>query len=168
MKNLALFIVMLTLFSCSEKKKDAIETAEPKNAITAGLEEANWLLGKWEHTSDQGTMTEIWKQDSDTAYTAKSFVIKNKDTLFSESVRLVRRDENLVYIVKTNDGKESKPVEFALTSLQDNMLTFENPKHDFPDKIVYENFGDSLKAVISGHKVGVEAKEEFPMKKVNQ
>ena len=166
MKKITVLIAVLSLIACSDKKKDAIETAEPKNAVTVKPEEANWLLGNWQNVTKEGTLTETWTRESDSSLAAETFFITGKDTSFSESVKLVNRNGNLIYIAKTNGQNDDKPVEFALTSTNNNTLVFENPKHDYPNKIVYENFGDSLKATITGHKAGVASKEEFPMKKV--
>ncbi|MBD3583972.1 DUF6265 family protein [Flavobacterium selenitireducens] len=166
MKKLILPFAALAVIACSDKKKDAIETAEPKNAITSSLDDAKWLIGKWQNVSDEGTLTETWMKESDSSYSAKTFFITGKDTAFSEFVRLVERNGNLVYIAQAAGQNDEKPVEFALTALEGGNFIFENPKHDYPNKIVYENYGDSIKARISGNKLGVESKEEFPMKKV--
>jgi hypothetical protein len=53
-----------------------------------------------------------------------------------------------------------------MTKSNENEITFENPKHDFPNKIVYTKItNDSLVAVIYGKKDGKEMRENFPMKK---
>ena len=167
MKKITVSLAMLaTIAACSDKKKDAIETAEPKNAISAKLDDAKWLVGNWANVSEEGTLTETWKRESDSSYSAKTYFITGKDTSFSESVRLVERNGNLIYIAQASGQNDEKPVEFALTALEGGNMIFENPKHDYPNMIVYENYGDSIKARISGNKLGVKTKEEFPMKKV--
>ena len=53
-----------------------------------------------------------------------------------------------------------------MTSNENENLTFENPKHDYPNKIVYKKINnDSLVATIYGIKNGKVSKENFPMKR---
>ncbi|RZJ69077.1 DUF6265 family protein [Flavobacterium sp.] len=152
MKKITLFFVLTILASCSDK---------------ANLTDANWLVGNWKQKLKGAEMTETWSVESDSALIAKSFVITTEnDTVFAEHVRLVQRHGNLIYIVTAIGQNDDKPVEFALTSKSDKRFVFENPEHDYPSKIVYENYGDSLKATISGLKDGAEMSEDFPMKKV--
>ncbi|NUY82487.1 hypothetical protein HUK80_16395 [Flavobacterium sp. MAH-1] len=166
MKKITLTLMTLAILGCSDKKKETEPASEAKTSVASNLDDAKWLLGKWQDVSEEGTLTETWTPESDSSYAATSFFITGKDTAFAETVRLSHRDGNLIYIVTTKSQNDEKPVEFALTSVSDKQLVFENPKHDYPTKITYENYGDSMKAWISGKKLGVENKEEFPMKKV--
>ncbi|MBL8754175.1 MAG: hypothetical protein JNK15_12815, partial [Planctomycetes bacterium] len=52
-----------------------------------------------------------------------------------EFLRLVERDGGLVYIAQPN-GRT--PTEFVLTEIGATRAVFENPRHDFPQRIVYE------------------------------
>lgn len=163
MKKMIVALAAFTLASCADKKNDATTKV---NSAKAELSDAQWLLGRWENQSEEGIMTETWTRESDSSFAAKTYFITDGDTAFSESVRLVGRNGSLVYIAKAMGQNDDKPVEFGLTAADGKTMTFENPAHDYPEKIVYENYGDSLKAWISGHKLGVESKEEFPLKKV--
>ena len=51
-----------------------------------------------------------------------------------EYLRILRRDTGLVYIAQPNGGT---PTEFVLTELTDTRAVFENPRHDFPQRITY-------------------------------
>lgn len=158
-------IAALTLFACSDKKKET-ETALPKTDIASTLGDAEWLIGTWQDLSEEGTLTETWTATADSSFTGKTTFVAGKDTVFSETIQLAQRNGNLVYIVTAKGQNDEKPVEFPLISVSEKQMVFENPRHDYPTKIVYENYGDSLKAWISGKKMGVEMKEEFPMKRV--
>src|SRR6185436_1552848 len=52
-----------------------------------------------------------------------------------EFLRIVERDGGLVYIAQPNGAP---PTEFALTQLEPMRAVFENPRHDYPQRIVYE------------------------------
>ena len=93
-------------------------------------------------------------------------MIVEKDTVFYEKIDLFESNDSLFYKVSVKDQNKEKPVSFYLTKSDDKELTFENPKHDFPTKIVYTKISnDSLVAVIYGKKDGKEMSETFPMKK---
>jgi hypothetical protein len=131
----------------------------------AELEKANWFLGKWENKTSEGTFSEEWKVENDTIYLGESYFINNNDTLFSETVRLEQRENDLFYIVTVTNQNDAKPVEFKLTSSTSDYLVFENSAHDFPKKITYKLVTkDSLYAEISGDGKN----QAFPFKKVNR
>lgn len=61
-----------------------------------------------------------------------------------ELLRIVVRDGGLVYIA---DPSGQARTEFPATEVSEDILTFENPAHDFPKKIQYRKTGvDSLVA----------------------
>jgi hypothetical protein len=52
-----------------------------------------------------------------------------------EYLRIVERDGGLVYVAQPGGGS---PTEFALTELDNQRAVFVNPRHDYPQRIVYE------------------------------
>jgi hypothetical protein len=155
-------IFCISAFSC-KKEQNSVDTTPKKYAQ---LEKANWFLGNWENVTEEMTFKEIWKQENDSAFVGESFVTVKKDTVFYEKVYLKERNDSLFYIVSVKEQNKEQPVSFYLTTATDNQVVFENPKHDFPNKIAYNKFGnDSILATIYGIKKGKEVSENFPMKK---
>lgn len=157
-------IVMMTTISC--KKETVIEkTEQPEKQFTA-LEKANWFLGRWENNSAEGNLSEIWTKENDSTFSGESYFVIKNDTVFAEKVSLEERNGKLSYVVTVPNQNDAKPVAFELTKNSTQKLIFENPKHDFPNKIIYNQVGsDSLVAEIRGMKDGKEKKEFFKMKK---
>ena len=119
----------------------------------------------WENNTPDGIFSEEWKIENDSVFTAKSFFIKENDTLFSETIRLEQKENNLFMIVTVPNQNEEKPVAFKLTSSTSDFLVFENPEHDFPKKITYKLvMKDSLYAEISGNGKS----QGFPFKRKNE
>ena len=59
-----------------------------------------------------------------------------------------------------------KAVSFTLGKHGDRTATFENPAHDFPQRVVYERTSDdALLARIEGEQAGKAASVDFPMKR---
>lgn len=75
------------------------------------------------------------------------------------SARGVERDVGLVYIAQPG-GKAV--TEFVLTEIGANRAVFENPRHDYPKRIVYELSGEGgLSATIGFTKGGTPRRFEF-------
>lgn len=56
-----------------------------------------------------------------------------------EYLRIVERHGGLVYVAQPNG---SPPTEFVLAEISATRAVFENPRHDFPQRIVYELSAD--------------------------
>lgn len=133
------------------------------------LDGTSWLLGTWTDSSKMGKATETWHKENDSTYSAESFIVSKKDTIFYEQVKLEQRNGEIYYIAKTKGQNDNEAVSFKLRSEHAAVLVFENPKHDFPTKITYTKIGgDSLYAEISGLAKGQERKVGFPFKKIAQ
>lgn len=152
-----------TLFSCSNQP--ASTKQEPVAYTQLGL--AKRLLGSWQNQFPEGISTESWELINDSTYSGRSLVVIGKDTVSSETLVLQQRGTEVSYIPTVSDQNGGKAVPFLLTSSSGDHLVFENPEHDFPQKISYSFFGnDSLVAEISGDAKGKQQPQQFPMKRV--
>lgn len=150
-----LLLVFVALASCNNN-------ANKNEKIKA----SQWLLGTWTQQSEQGILEETWTSANDSTLAGTSFFIKDKDTLHHETILLQEKDNNLLYIATIKGENEDEAVTFPLTSSTDNTLIFENPKHDYPQKIMYSYNKNQLTATISGIQFGKKSTESFAMKKV--
>lgn len=164
-RNITLLAIAILLFSCRENREQVTEAHDAKTYMQ--LEKANWFLGEWANSSPEGELTERWRKVNDSIYHGESyFVIAAKDTVFAETVSLEEANGKLAYVVTVPNQNDAKPVRFEMTSVNDSVVIFENPEHDFPNKIIYNKIGnDSLVAEISGMKDGKPSSEKFAMKK---
>lgn len=130
------------------------------------LQQASWLLGSWQSELPEGTIVEEWKTLNDSVFSARSFFVSGKDTSFGETITLEQKGEELYYIPVVKDQNQGKPVSFRLTSPAGAELAFENPEHDFPQRIVYRKTAeDSLMTEVSGTMQGKFHSEKLPMTK---
>jgi len=173
MKTILFFSTLLFLVSCGSTQDEIAATQNDKDSLICIMPEplriqcATWLIGEWENNFEGGKMFESWILEVDSLMTGLSYTIDNGDTVQYETVQLRQRGIDLFYIPIVNDQNEGEPVEFKLTIYTDSTLVFENPTHDFPQKISYLNYsGDSLLAEISGMFEGEPAAIKFPMKRI--
>jgi hypothetical protein len=90
-------------------------------------------------------------------------MLQGKDTVFQERMTIRQDGRDIYYLPMVKDQNDGKPVEFKMTSALGDEFIFENPSHDFPQKITYRHAGDSLLAEISGLQNGKQRAEKFPM-----
>lgn len=131
------------------------------------LEKMSWLVGEWENKMPDGVLTETWVVYNDSIFAGRTVFVKDKDTLHSEEIVLTQKGETLLYIPTVKGQNDNKPVEFKMTeSKTENEFAFENPAHDYPQKIVYKKVNDTnLIATISGKQQGKPSSESYPMSK---
>ena len=127
----------------------------------------HWLLGTWENKSSKGIIYETWTKVSPKELNGKSYALKERDTIWFETIKLVQASEGLLYIPTVENQNNMLPVTFSLKSISESEMIFENPNHDFPQIISYRQIeSDSLVAEISGIKNGQLSKQQFPMKRI--
>ena len=167
MKKVLLITLVSIILLSSCKKESQIEVFGIKTKKEFNqLKKANWFLGNWENISKEATFKEFWNKKNDSSYFSESIVIIEKDTVFYEQMDLFQKKDSLIMKISVKDQNKEKPISFYMTKSSENELTFENPKHDFPTKIVYTKItNDSMVGAIYGKKNGKELSETFPMKK---
>ena len=155
MKKAILLFVTILLFSSCQKSKQVSKIV--------GFD---WLLGQWENKSDEGNLLEIWAKVNDSLFVGESYFIKEKDTLHSEKIQLKQKGENLLYESTIKGQNNDKPITFARNPEIEKMLTFENPKSDYPKKIIYQRIAkDKILIEISGIQQGKPSSNRYSMKK---
>jgi len=165
LKLFMLIMIAITISSCNNSSN--LKSTEAKINSFNELEKASWLIGEWQNNSVKGNASEIWEKKNDSTYFGKSYFVVGKDTVSSETISLEQNGNQLYYIPTVKDQNAGKPVKFMLTSSNSSQLIFENPKHDFPQKISYTLISnDTLLAEISGSIDGKQNSQKFPMTRV--
>lgn len=132
------------------------------------ISKAEWLIGTWENKTPKGSIYETWNKVSENEFSGKSYMVKEKDTVVFENIRLLQEHDKLFYIPVVKDQNDGMPVRFSNKIISDTKLVFENPQHDFPQLISYTRItSDSLVAEISGTIKKQGRKQAFSMKRVN-
>lgn len=127
----------------------------------AAIGDMGWLAGAWVGTRSTGsTNEERWSPPLGGAMLAVSRSVNTSGKMFAfEYLRIVERDGGLVYVAQPGGAKGT---EFVLTELTATRAVFENPRHDYPKRIVYELSAEgSLSATIGQLKGGTPRRFDF-------
>lgn len=104
-------------------------------AADARIADIAWLAGAWVGTRGERSIEERWGPPLGGAMLGVSrTVLRDRMTAF-EYLRVVERGGGLVYIAQPG-GRDA--TEFVLTRLEGKRAVFDNPRHDSPQRIVYE------------------------------
>jgi Domain of unknown function (DUF6265) len=125
------------------------------------------MEGTWKMNGKRGPVYEEWKKLNKNHLQSRSYIIKGSDTVLNERVSLTNTKEGIFYTSVVEDQNNKQPIPFKMTGYGNNKFIFENPKHDFPKRIVYHLINtDSLHAFIDD---GTEAgkKQNFYFKRLN-
>lgn len=130
-------------------------------AQTAGVDQLGWISGCWK-SSDGGE--EQWMKPAGGSMIGMARTIAGGKTVFTEYLQIREEKGTVSYIVSL--GLSAKPVAFKLVKGDRGEAIFENPEHDFPQRIIYRlESPDSLAARIEGKEKGVEKGIDFRFKR---
>lgn len=116
--------------------------------------------GTWKMKNSNGYSCEKWIKVNNYELASIAFDIKGKDTTVLERVRLIYKAGIISYNV--TGAKSGDKNSFKLTSAKNNQFIFEDPKHDFPQRIVYHFVKPNyLHAWIDGTYKGKSEKYDF-------
>jgi hypothetical protein len=156
MKTSVALLSLVLLVSCQKKSDKNYEK----------LNKMKWLQGHWEQKLEEGLLVENWKIENDSTFSGETYFMTTKDTVHFEYIKLTQKEDELVYIATVMGQNNDQPVEFKLTSDNDKVFDFENPAHDYPQKITYKKVSATqLTATISGKQQGKSSQESFTMSK---
>jgi hypothetical protein len=129
---------------------------EPVRApIDPAFADLSFLVGSWANTDADGVSTEEhWTDARGGAMFGVNRVIRDGKTVFYENLRIERAaDGSIVYLA--SPAGRMPPTVFTLTVSSSHHAMFENPDHDFPQRIAYEDRGNgSLRMAIGDREYG--------------
>lgn len=117
--------------------------------------------GKWQIKATN-ILVEEWRKENDTLFIGNSYMQKGDSTIPMETIKLIFHKDSTFYIPIVPNPNAGKPVSFYLTKKTDSLFVFENPKHDFPQRIIYAFSGkNKLLVTIDGKIKDAYRKEDF-------
>lgn len=127
------------------------------------IENLFWLEGVWESNMGQGVFVETWTKIDDRTLEGEGRMLVNDNVVMHELLQIERIHDHVAYIAIV--GKQN-PTLFTLISADDNTWVFENPEHDFPQRISYTRVDkNTIHARVSGLKQGQQTESTYELKR---
>ena len=124
------------------------------------LNDLSWIAGSWTGTDRRGVeMEEHWTAPKGNSMIGiHRDVVKGRTALF-EFLRIEQQGDQIVYLSMPNG--RSPATAFPLKEASGMRVVFENPTHDFPQRIIYWKDGNDLRARIEGTMNGKAGSQEW-------
>jgi hypothetical protein len=153
---LAVAVAMLICF-CPPPSS---QSQEPKPTV----QNLAWLSGCWERTQGKRYVEEHWTKAAGGSMLGLSRTLNDGRTTQFEFLRIHEEKGEIFYTAKPSGQPEAS---FKLVSLKEREAIFENPTHDFPQRIIYRRPTDNtLAARIEGTLNGQPRGVDFPYTKI--
>lgn len=143
--------------------------------LTAGISAAgqqkvsdvSWLSGCWEAKIEARGLqiTEMWMKPAGGMMIGAGRTIRNGKVVDYEFLRIVEEVDGVFYVAKPTANKDE--TKFKLTKASAGELVFENPAHDFPQRVIYKLNGNRLNARIEGTVNGKARGIDFPYARIS-
>ena len=144
--------------------------AEPPAPATTGTGAASplaslaWLSGSWVGTQGEMTTEEHWTDASGGLMLGMNRARRGGRAVMFEFLRIVARGDSISYVALPR-GRNETP--FPMKELSGKRVVFENPAHDFPQRIIYwQDKPGELHARTEGLMDGKVVSEEWIWKRV--
>ena len=135
------------------------------HATDEELAKLSWLAGCWKGEAGEPGSIEQWMSPAGGTMLGMSRTVKQGRTIEFEFMQIRTTDDgSLVFIARPSGQTEAT---FRLLRLSETEVVFENPQHDFPQRIAYRYGGGRLRARIEGKRDGGIRAIEFPMTRVS-
>ncbi len=127
---------------------------------TGSVERVAWLQGCWHTSSPQRIIEEHWTAPRGHSMLGVGRTLRGGSLVEYEFVVVRERAGVLTY--QAHPAGQASAV-FTAKTVSDSTVVFENPAHDFPQRVGYRRIGtDSLLAWIEGSMQGTNRRIEFP------
>lgn len=148
----------LALAGCSTFADAHAQPADP-------LSHAAWLAGCWAAEGKDAGSQENWMAPVGGTMIGMSRTVRAGKTIEFEFIRISTNSEGQLAYTATPSGQ--REATFVARSIGAGELVFENPAHDFPQRIIYRRTGEqTFLARIEGMRGGTLAVVNFPMRRM--
>jgi hypothetical protein len=118
-----------------------------------------WLQGCWRSTRGEATIEEQWMAPRGGTMLGMGRTVRGGKTTEYELVLIKEQNGRLAYEAHPS-GQPSAT--FLSSAVSEASIVFENPEHDFPQRVGYQRMGaDSLQAWIEGQFNGKSRRVDF-------
>jgi hypothetical protein len=140
-----------------------VSMAQAPAPPAATVDQLAWLTGCWSLARPNGALTEEhWMAPRGGTMLGMSRTVRGEKTVEFEYIQI--RTENGVLAYEARPSRQPVAL-FPLKSLEDGTVTFENPSHDFPQRVIYRRTDGGVTARIEGTMNGTARGIDFPYRR---
>ncbi len=128
----------------------------------ADIADLRWMAGCWSQDGRESGSVEQWTAPAGGTMLGMSRTVSGGKTVAFEFLRITEDEDGWIWLVASPSGQET--ARFKLVNMSANEVIFENPDHDFPQRIIYRLDSDgNLVGRIEGEVNGTARAADFPM-----
>ena len=124
------------------------------SSLAAEVTELEWMSGCWSLEGGEAGSGEMWTRPMGNMLFGIGHITGDGVVNFYEYMRIEKRASGELYLVAQPSNQSGG--EFKMTEMEQRRVVFENPAHDFPQRITYwiESEG-IMKAKVEAQEAGV-------------
>ncbi len=126
---------------------------------STSIQRIAWLQGCWEFVSADGSIEEHWMPPRGDSMVGVSGTVRDGSLVSYELVVVRERGDRLAF--EAHPSGQPAAV-FLSSTIGEESVVFENPQHDFPQRIGYQRLGTGLLGWIEGTQDGQVRRIDFP------
>lgn len=135
-------------------------------AAPDALAQLGWLAGCWRAAGAEAGSGEQWMAPAGGTMLGMSRTVKGGKTVAHEFLQIRQNEPGKLAFIAMPSGQPTAT--FAALELSADHVVFENPAHDFPQRVIYRRDGDAtLNARIEGTLKGKPKAIDFPIQRTS-
>ena len=115
--------------------------------LSSDVDRLGWMAGAWVQKTEDSLVQETWLAPTDGVMAGVSQTRRAGRKPFIEYMKISVEPEGMTF---TAIIPGQPPTPFVLKPGRDGEAVFENPGHDFPQRVIYRRCGPNLCARIEG------------------
>ncbi|MFZ6874627.1 DUF6265 family protein [Undibacterium sp. Di27W] len=128
------------------------------------IQDVQWLQGCWQAAGAETGSEEHWLAPAGGSMLGMGRTVRKGKTVAWEFMRILENADSLTFTAIPSGKPEAS---FQLLSLDKQRVVFENPRPEFPQRVIYQlNADGSLLGRIEGKIKDQEKGIDFPMQKI--
>jgi hypothetical protein len=132
------------------------------SAAVPSVSDLDWLAGCWAGDGSEAGSGENWMTPAGGMMLGVGRTVRAGKAVAFEFMRIVESEDGSLRFFAAPAGRDATP--FELVELGDRQVVFENPEHDFPQRIIYRLISNTrLLGRIEGTTNGDITAADFPM-----
>lgn len=152
----SLVLILVVALMWGQGAPDAPDDSGDSNPTH--ISELSFLAGSWVSENGSRRLEEHWTIPAGGTMIGMNRMVIGERTASYEYLRIERTEDGIDYVAIPIRQSLTR---FRLIECAGDRVVFENPDHDFPNRIIYERSGDKLIGRIEGMRGGKEASAQW-------